>query len=147
MAIIKERIEWVDIFKALVICSMVIGHATGKFNGYIYQFHMAAFFFISGYTASIQKKSFFEVLWRKWFSLMLPFYTIFFLFVFFVWLLYKFNIYSFLFSSPYPGLLFTIQQFFNYGNVYIEWLGATWFIPVLYVIHLVQKVILIISKK
>lgn len=42
----KKRIEWVDIYKALGIILVVVGHATGAFNNYIYQFHMAAFLLI-----------------------------------------------------------------------------------------------------
>lgn len=63
----SHRIEWVDIYKALAIVLMVVGHATGKFNGYIYQFHMAAFFFISGITANIEKKHFSELFFAKFF--------------------------------------------------------------------------------
>lgn len=40
----KNRISWCDIYKGIVIILVVVGHATGKFNQYIYQFHMAAFF-------------------------------------------------------------------------------------------------------
>ena len=46
----KNRISWCDIYKGIVIILVVVGHATGKFNQYIYQFHMAAFFLILGYT-------------------------------------------------------------------------------------------------
>ena len=56
-----SRIAWIDIFKAICIILVVIGHSTGKFNHYIYQFHMAAFFFISGYTSKIWKKNAEEV--------------------------------------------------------------------------------------
>ena len=41
---IKKRELWGDCFKAFTICLVVIGHTTGKFNPFIYQFHMAAFF-------------------------------------------------------------------------------------------------------
>ena len=44
-----KRQAWIDYFKAITIILVVIGHATGKFNIYIYQFHVAAFFFISGW--------------------------------------------------------------------------------------------------
>lgn len=44
----SERLLWVDILKGLLILSVVIGHATGKYNRYIYQFHIAAFFMASG---------------------------------------------------------------------------------------------------
>lgn len=39
----QDRIEWIDIYKGLAIILVVIGHATGLFNSYIYQFHVAAF--------------------------------------------------------------------------------------------------------
>ena len=52
----SPRVEWVDLFKAICILSMVIGHAWGGMNDIIYQFHMAAFFFISGFTSGIWKK-------------------------------------------------------------------------------------------
>lgn len=48
----SARIEWVDIYKGILIVLMVVGHATGMFNAFIYQFHMAAFFFISGFTSN-----------------------------------------------------------------------------------------------
>lgn len=51
-----KRIEWVDYYKAIAIVLVVVGHATGRFNGVIYQFHVAAFFFISGYLSKIEKK-------------------------------------------------------------------------------------------
>lgn len=41
----NSRVEWLDIMKGILIILMVVGHATGKFNGFIYQFHMAAFFY------------------------------------------------------------------------------------------------------
>ncbi len=38
--VVNNRLQWVDIFKALVITSMVLGHVTGRFNLYIYLFHI-----------------------------------------------------------------------------------------------------------
>lgn len=32
----KNRISWCDIYKGIVIILVVVGHATGKFNQYIY---------------------------------------------------------------------------------------------------------------
>lgn len=37
----SERVLWIDIYKALAIVLVVVGHSTGKFNMYIYQFHLA----------------------------------------------------------------------------------------------------------
>lgn len=61
----KKRIEWVDIYKALGIILVVVGHATGAFNNYIYQFHMAAFFFISGYTTNFDRDSAVHYVYKK----------------------------------------------------------------------------------
>ena len=69
----KNRISWCDIYKGIVIILVVVGHATGKFNQYIYQFHMAAFFLISGYTGNIYKKSLLEIIIEKFYKLMLPY--------------------------------------------------------------------------
>ena len=60
-----NRIEWVDVFKGLLSISMVVGHATGYFNKYIYQFHMAAFFFASGYTINLSKRTLRETIYHK----------------------------------------------------------------------------------
>ena len=68
-----KRIEWADYYKAFAILLVVIGHATGRFNGYIYQFHVAAFFFISGYLSRIDKKSYDKIIIIKFFNLILPY--------------------------------------------------------------------------
>ena len=54
-----KRIDWIDIFKGLAIILVVVGHSTGLFNAYIYQFHVAAFFFISGWVAKFDGTSLF----------------------------------------------------------------------------------------
>ena len=51
----KKRVDWVDIFKGIVIILMVIGHSTSPWVGWIYLFHMPAFIFSSGYTVNIKK--------------------------------------------------------------------------------------------
>ena len=61
----NKRIEWIDIFKGLAIILVVIGHSTGQFNGYIYQFHVAAFFFISGWVAIFDNTKLFNDLYKK----------------------------------------------------------------------------------
>lgn len=46
----KERIEYYDVAKGILILLVVLGHVfeTGIINQYIYSFHMPAFFIISG---------------------------------------------------------------------------------------------------
>lgn len=139
------RIDWVDIFKGITIISVVIGHATGQYNMYIYQFHMAAFFFISGYTTNLNKKNLFQTIWDKFFTIILPLLTIFFLMLGFLYLLiYSFPDYNF--NKPFDvEIKFIIYQFFS-GTSYISWLGATWFLVVLFFVVIIQKVLYIYFK-
>ena len=60
-----DRILWVDIFKGILIVLMVLGHSKSPILNYIYAFHMAAFFFISGYTTNYNKYTLFEYIKRK----------------------------------------------------------------------------------
>ncbi len=79
----KKRVEWIDIFKGLAIVLMVIGHTTGLFNIMIYQFHMAAFFFITGYcSSSIKTKTFLKEIFDKFVSLILPLTSVFLIFIY-----------------------------------------------------------------
>lgn len=143
----SKRIEWIDIFKALTIILMVIGHSTGLFNNYIYQFHMAAFFFISGYTAYLTKKRVVETILNKFYSLILPLITMFFTMLIVVTALHKMNRYSMLFDGDFIGFKKGIIEFFVRGNIYINWLGATWFLGCLFGVFIIQHIILNICKK
>ncbi len=71
-----ERVVWCDIYKGVATVLVVIGHATGSFNQYIYQFHMAAFFFISGYTGNVYNCGFFQKVVQKFYKLMFPYLSI-----------------------------------------------------------------------
>lgn len=47
-----RRIEELDIIKAIAIVFMVAGHAEAPFSHFVYLFHMAVFYIISGYLYS-----------------------------------------------------------------------------------------------
>lgn len=61
--VVKKRIEWIDVAKALAIILVIFGHASKKtswvqpdFIVYIiYSFHMALFFVLSGWTFQYRK--------------------------------------------------------------------------------------------
>lgn len=149
--ITMNRIEWVDVFKGLLIISMVVGHATGYFNNYIYQFHMAAFFFASGYTINLKKRSLKEMFYHKAYTLLLPYLTAFVLFL----ILYKFvwfispdlNINMPFEKNVISNDIFWFFKEFTHGRVWISALGATWFLPVLFFSTLFAKLLSIIIKK
>ena len=137
----SKRIEWVDIFKALTIISVVVGHSTGKYNMFIYQFHMAAFFFISGYTTNLKKRGIIETIWDKLCTMLLPVLSIFAFGLCFVAILNYAGFYQYLFQDPFIGVAPAIAQFVTNGNNFVLWMGATWFIIVLFCSVIVQKCI------
>lgn len=137
----NRRIEWVDIFKAIAIILVVIGHATGKYNMYIYQFHMAAFFFISGYTTNFRSRSFLKTCWIKFCSMILSIISIFFCGIILLSILDKLGIYSILFKDPYVSGISAIREFFMHGNNNVIWMGATWFVIILFQINIMHKIL------
>ena len=140
-----KRIEWVDVFKGIAILLVVMGHTNSPFNGYIYLFHMAAFFFISGYTSNLEKKPVLSVVATKSYSILLPYVVVFFIFIFFLWFLNLCGLYDDLVSYQFVGLDKMLTSFFDH-TIRLDWLGATWFLTVLFVIYIMQKLILLACK-
>lgn len=139
----KERVFWIDCFKAIVICLVVIGHISGKLNNYIYQFHMAAFFWISGYCVNWFRCSKKQLIWERFFSLVLPTIVIFLVGTCGMWLLVKTNIYNIFFSeNSYIGVPKMLSEFFLHGNNYVWWMGATWFLITLFQIVVLHAFLL-----
>lgn len=140
----KKRIEWIDFFKAFAILLVVIGHATPIFNKYIYQFHVAAFFFIAGYVSNLEKKRIEEVVINRFFSLFIP-YTFFALIgVSLIWVLSKCGVLGLVSTiTEVPNLIELCQSI--YTSLRCDWLGATWFIIALLGATLIQKVLLTIN--
>ena len=74
----KQRIEYIDTAKGILILLVVLGHVfeTGPINQYIYSFHMPAFFIISGillrYSSALDKPLG-QALLDKIYGLIIPF--------------------------------------------------------------------------
>ena len=141
-----KRVDWIDVYKAFAIMLVVVGHATGLFNMYIYQFHMACFFFISGYTAKLEEKSIVEICLDKLFTCFIPL-------LFFVLsgaivqrLLNSKGIYDMCSNLPYVGIGKTLSIFLTKGDIYVQFLGAGWFLITLMGAFIIQKLIILISK-
>lgn len=132
----KERIEWVDIYKGIAIILVVLGHATGKFNSWIYQFHMAAFFFISGYLSSIEKKNDFSILVKKFLTIMLPLYVLSFFGIILNTIIDKAGYYELLFGEPFIGFGESIAKLIINGQNFIQYLGTLWFLIALFGVEL-----------
>lgn len=126
-----RRIEWCDIFKGIIILLVVTGHCTSFFNQWIYQFHMAAFFFISGYTSRWENK--FDYLVKRFYQLVLPYYTINLIGVISFWALNKMNLLHMISTIEFPDRIQdAIRMLFKNERVFCDWLGAMWFLPVLF---------------
>lgn len=136
------RLLWVDILKGLLILSVVIGHATGKYNRYIYQFHIAAFFMVSGYTANYSRESLFVFIYNRFVRLMLPFLSVFVFGVALSCFLMKTGTYHWLFPEDqiYIGVRSMIKELILRGNNYVWWMGACWYLSVLFGALCVQAV-------
>lgn len=140
----EETIDWVSIFKALAIILVVIGHSTGKFNAYIYQFHVGAFFFISGYLSKLEQKKFDEVIIMKFFTLIMPYFFFSFCGLTVFSILQKLNLLKYVsIWEQIPQWTDSIKMMFN--SMYCDWLGATWFLVSLFVAIFIVKILLRIS--
>lgn len=113
----KERIDWIDVAKGIVIMLMVVGHSSLPkiISDWIYSFHMPFFFIISGVTTRWDV-SIFKFLKNKVIKLMLPFF-----------------IYSILniLLFPFYGQI-SLWEYFE--SIMINgWGGiALWFVPILF---------------
>lgn len=143
-----KRILWVDICKALAITLVVVGHATGQFNQFIYQFHLAAFFFISGYVAKQEKQSFVSELMKRLYTLILPLVILVFINAGIMAWLHSAGHYELWFGEyQYIGFKNIILEFFKYGRLYTWYLGAAWFIGVLFFTTLFSKLLYMLSNQ
>ncbi len=143
----KTRIAWIDVLRGILILLVVLGHATGKYNGVIYQFHIASLFILSGYVENLRKKRLTELVYQKTKRLLLPYITLFFTLLTITLILNCFGLYETIFGMQMPDIQFTIREYFLYGNCYVWWLGACWFLPVLFFSSLLAKLLIKISRK
>lgn len=135
----NKRIEWIDIYKAILIFSVVLGHCnSSKLIPYIYAFHMAAFFFISGYTSDYKKYNLIEYIKRKFKMLMVPFFVINIGVYMLQYVMSICGIYKYFYTEPFS--FDSIIDLFRYF-----WTpdlgGATWFLVVLFLASITVKVI------
>jgi len=138
----SKRIEWVDIFKAIAVLWVVVGHSSSPVNGYIYLFHVPAFFFISGFTTDLDKSNLKTYAVRRLQSLILPFVC---LNVFFILIRFSVTQLGFsnvFFASPmtWTSVPDAIWGIFLYANAF-DLGGATWFLVVLFEASLLSKIV------
>lgn len=133
------RILWVDIFKAICIVSMVLGHSGAPFTTYIYLFHMPAFMFISGYTYKGEGYSFWTYLGRKTRNILLPMILINCIYIAFYVAMQKAGLYHYLQAGTPIGLKDRLTLLFLNGGT-PDFGGATWFLVVLFTIEILARI-------
>lgn len=131
---VSSRILWVDIYKALAIILMVSGHAASTLNGFLYTFHIPAFFFISGYTANFNKDNFAGFLSKKANQLLKPYLIFNFIFFLFHYITQKLNVSPFFYADaagPKLNLISIANQLLGFTQT-DPLGGATWFLVTLF---------------
>ena len=139
--ILGKRIVWCDIFRAICILLVVTGHLTARFNPVIYQFQVAAFFWIAGYTATTSR-SYGEEIVNKAYRIMLPYYVlnIFFTVVFYA--LNQFGLLSYISTTHFSnGLFLPLCQILTLRENYCDWLGAAWFLPTMFFAYILFQAV------
>ncbi len=143
----KIRIGWLDVYRGVLIILMVIGHSTGLYNKYIYQFHIAAFFFLSGYISHPEKKRFFCTLFEKVFTILLPAVgTVLFGFLL-LWILHLGGFDALFSAWEFPGWTQALKAFFLHGINYVDVLGANWFLFTLFGVCVLNRLIYFLVRK
>jgi len=141
-----KRIEWVDVYKGIMIILVVVGHATGKFNWWIYQFHMAAFFFVSGFLSNIESRLSSSIVVKKFLSIMLPLISLGVLGDALNYILSKLGWHEILFGFQYLGFFETLRQYMI-GRNFIQYWGTFWFLTVLFGVEVLQVLLYQLNGK
>lgn len=140
---VENRVLWIDIAKGILILLMVVGHSTGMFNNIIYQFHIGAFFVLSGYVNNFEKRGAVQTIINKFIALILPVITM----TIIIWLMnycfVKAGIYDYLYSegTDFQKLNVILKKLVTKGEIWTWWLGACWFLIELFLISIFSKIV------
>lgn len=128
---VKKRIEWLDIAKAISIILVVLGHAGHAYlDIYLGWFRMPLFFFLSGVLFKpVVMKSFISWTTNKSFRMMLPY---------FMYGVVIFIIFNFQQLETLPGHIYNL---FYGGSILQGPYGVFWFITVLLVTQILLGLI------
>ena len=141
-----SRAEHLDILKALGIVSVVYGHAGGPFSVFVSLYHMALFFFVSGY---FYKESYTQaplmLIKKRLMSLYVPFITFGVLFGLLHNVFYSINLYSDQVQSIYNRTVYfatnreyllNLVKILSFARVE-QLLSPLWFLPVLFIVNMI----------
>lgn len=139
----ESRLAWMDVLRGLLIILVVVGHSTGVFNKYIYQFHMGAFFLVSGYMSVPERRSPLHTLYHRFLTAYLPILSATVFLAAATAVMRRIGLYSvFLGDSLYLGFFSTVKHIVLYGSLYVWWLGACWFVLALFGAAVINRFLL-----
>lgn len=136
-----KHVKYMDLVKAFGIIAVVLGHAGGPLGKYVYLYHMALFFFVSGYFyRDYLSEQPWTMIKKRITGLYLPFVLYEMVFVLLHNTLYRMNIYNdrFGFGEGPHSHLYSFSELVHKFNSTLffgeeeQLLGAFWFIMVLF---------------
>lgn len=143
MSLRSNRIEWIDLCKAIGIFLVVFAHVdtTVVSSVYIFGFHMPLFFFLSGVVFNYEKYTVKSFIKSRFNGLIIP-YVFFYLITYVYWLFIERNVrpLDMTWWQPLIGL-------FQGTGHYTAHNGILWFLPCLFVVELIFFLICEITDK
>ncbi|MEI6533497.1 MAG: acyltransferase family protein, partial [Candidatus Roizmanbacteria bacterium] len=142
-AIIKNeslRYNFVDILKGILIIMVVIGHSNAPYRGFLFWFHMPAFFMVSGFlNKEITVKDFYSKIFQKIQYFFIPYFSYYLLIIFLIFGLglHQVNL---------DWLQFYIPSFFLGGTYLAGDLTVFWFIPTLVFVYIFFNILKLYIK-
>ena len=147
----KNRSTKVNILKGLGIIAVVVGHVGFPYSNVIYMYHMALFFFISGYLYNeSNEKNMFKYILKKIKSLYIPFILFELLFVCLRNTLIDLHIYDNFDLSKvhnFSDWIPILKQIITFNFTGDSMLGAIWFLRALFYVSILYSSFNIIYKK
>lgn len=147
----SSRDKTMDILKGFGIIFVILGHICPykNINTYIYSFHMALFFFISGYLLYNKKrKNIVEILKKSFFNIMVPYYIFLIISIFFTETFISFmrtgSFFSYFLNIKEIGLAFLL------GGGYLDIIPCSnfplWYLPLYFVAKICFELIIYNEK-
>ncbi|MDK0708127.1 acyltransferase family protein [Clostridium perfringens] len=147
----ENKFRKVSILKGLAIIAVVLGHVGFPYSNVIYMYHMALFFFISGYLYNENnEKNMFRYIVKKIKSLYIPFILFEILFVSLRNILIDLHIYdNFDLSkiTSFGDWIPVLKQIVTFNFTGDSMLGAIWFLRALFYVTILYAIFNIIYKR
>ena len=116
----KERKQWIDVYKAILIICVVLGHSNFKYTEVIYWFHMPLFFIMSGFLWNSKESDCLGFIKKKVKRLFVPWITYF--------IVLEIIPAIFVEKIKMGGIIIKCLMFMWSGKIYP---GVYWYIPTL----------------